>query len=161
MSWSKIHTRNDGFSEPGFYQRLLKGECTSTCTYSRFNPSVFSVQSKRTYKPCWSGLDCKINYCVVRKLISRRYGLNSIRCQIDITNRQYNLLLSKFAVTGKFKHFHGFVPKMSIVTTVYFGARSIRIDETTIQIKVISKPKVCIILIKITRKWNLYLRLTN
>jgi hypothetical protein len=136
MSWSKIHTRNDGRSEPGFYRRLLNGECTASCHHS--------VQSTRTGKPFRSEISRKINYCIVQKLIKKRYGLKTLRCQIDITNRQHSTLLNAFAVTGKFKHFDGFIQKMNIITTVNFGNKSIRIDLKTFQIKVISKPKVCI-----------------
>jgi hypothetical protein len=136
MSWGKIHTRNDGFSVPCFYRSLLKGECTSACRHHQ------PVHLKRVSNFCMSELTRKINYCVVKKLTSKRYGLNSIRCHIDITNRQYNALVTKFALTAKFKYFCGFIAKMNIVTEVFFGARPVRIDTRMFLIKVISKPKV-------------------
>jgi hypothetical protein len=128
-----ICTRNFGYYEPGFYRQLANIGQNGN---NYFNHC--SLTPKR--KISLAVIGKKLNYFIVKKVLSQFQGLDAIRGRIEISNEQCNSLLALFQVSGKFKHFPGLVDKLKIATRLIKSNKFILI--TQLQIKVIRKPKV-------------------
>jgi hypothetical protein len=129
-----MHTRYNGFFEPGFYKNMLTNK-----VLVENRPNQLSKRKNNNNNLLVIGR--KLNYYIVKELIADKHGLNTVRCSFDITNQQFNMLSHHFEISAKFKHFPGIFEKMNIDKKIYFKKKSVEIIADSLKLKSIKKPK--------------------